>query len=335
MTVFNRVLPDARLTDIRHRSGSFVCFCVSLFMCVTLLFCSQTQAEPGSRVVTPENRSTTFIIGKVTHNPKKHYPRLMVMAQYLLPHLKELGYERVEVRLAKSVDGMTAMLKNNQVDLVTDTPFSALKFEKEAGAELLLLKWKKGVREYHSLIVVHKDSDIYSLEDLKGKVVAFEDRGSTSAYLLPRYALQKAGLKLQELESPREVASHPFTGFVFSQAEQNTAAWVESNWVDAGCISNLDFEKPDHILPHQKESFRVIYQSDPVPRAFEIVRPGLPEKVKSRLSRILLNMPNDPAAVEALKAYQRTTKFEEITELDRKALKELQSLGVSMTGSGL
>lgn len=335
MTVSNRVLPGAALTDKHHRSDSFVYSCVYLLIVVTLLFCPQPQAEPGAIFDTPEDRSVTFIIGKVTHNPNKHYPRLMVMAQYLLPHLKELGYERVEVRLEKSVDGMVTMLKNNQVDLVTDTPFSALKFEKEAGAELLLLKWKKGVRQYHSLVVVHKDSGIYSLEDLQGKVVAFEDRGSTSAYLLPRHALQQAGLELQELESPREQATRPYTGFVFSQSEQNTAAWVANSWVDAGCISNLDFEKPSHILPHQKDNFRIIHQSDPVPRAFEIVRPGLPERVKSQLAGILLNMVNDPEAVEALKAYQKTSKFEKITELDRQMLKELQSLTDSMAGSDL
>jgi len=45
-----------------------------------------------------------------------------------------------------------------------------------------LRSWKGGAAEYWSVILTERRSGINSLQDLLGKIIAFEDAGSTSAY---------------------------------------------------------------------------------------------------------------------------------------------------------
>lgn len=47
---------------------------------------------------------------------------------------------------------------------------------------------------YAAMVVVQRDSDIQSLEDLDGKKWAYPDPGSTSGYLYPLYMFQQAGI---------------------------------------------------------------------------------------------------------------------------------------------
>jgi len=70
---------------------------------------------------------------------------------------------------------------------------------------------------------------------------------------------------------------------------------------------------PQKILPKKfKKNFKIIHQTKPIPRAVELFRKDLDPKIKQRLKRILLNAHNDPEAKDALKAYDKTAKFDEI-----------------------
>ena len=46
---------------------------------------------------------------------------------------------------------MIKLLQDGHIDIVSETALSALLFEEEAGAEILLLEWKKGVAAYHTV----------------------------------------------------------------------------------------------------------------------------------------------------------------------------------------
>jgi phosphonate transport system substrate-binding protein len=67
---------------------------------------------------------------------------------------------------------------------------------------LVLRRWQRGKAEYQSLIFAKKDSGINSLQDLRGKVIAFEDPESTSGHFLPRFFLVKRGFKMVETNRP-------------------------------------------------------------------------------------------------------------------------------------
>ena len=272
------------------------------------------------------SRDRVLVIGKVTDNPKKHYQTLKPMVDYVVSKMADLGVKESKVLMASNNEQMISYLKQGKIDWITETPFSALLYQEKTGAEFLLRKWKKGVPEYHTLIFTRKDSSIQTLADLKGKVIAFEDPGSTSGYYIPASILIREGFELALLGSPKERPARKMIGYVFSGQEVNTSIWVHKGIVDAGAINNLDWNKNDHLDQALKPDLKIVYKTMNYPRALEVVRKDLDSKIKQRLKEILLSAQNDPAAKKVLRSYQKTKKFDEIDEKTWTGLKEAKDL---------
>lgn len=291
----------------------------------SLLICCICHTQAQTDVASTTTR-TTFVVGKVSDNPRKHYQFLKPMADYLADQLRDLGYTEGKVLMAKNNRQMVRYLTQGKVDLVTETAFSAVVFQKKADAKLLLRKWKKGVPEYHTVIFARRDSGIESLQDLKGKKIAFEDRGSTTAFYVPASVLLRNRLQLEELDSLR---SNPIAGkvsFVFSGEEINTSIWVHKGLVDAGAFNNLDWEKDDHMPKRFHQDLQIIHKTKSFPRAIELVRRDLPSTVIARLKLILLSMHKTEEGQRVLRAYQRTKKFDEINDEMWQQLKEVRQV---------
>lgn len=268
----------------------------------------------------------TLVIGKISPNPKKHYRYLKPIADYVVARMGDLGYTKAKVLMAKDNRQMARYLRRGKVDWVTETPFSSMILKEKAGAELLVRKWKKGVPEYHTVFFVRRDSGITSLADLKGKTIAFEDPGSTSAFYIPAAILLKQDLELEELDNHRDHPSEDTVGYVFSGAEINMSTWVHKGIVDAGAYSNLDWHKEDHTPTAFRNDFTILLRGENFPRAVEVVRKDLPAAVKQRLKEILLQAHEDPAAAKPLRAYQKTKKFDELDANSLAALQETRSI---------
>ncbi|MEW8537226.1 MAG: hypothetical protein AB2569_16335 [Candidatus Thiodiazotropha endolucinida] len=85
----------------------------------------------------------TLVIGKISHNPKKHYRYLKPMLMYVVERMRDLGITKGKIRMAKSKEHMAELLARGDVDWVTETPIAASYLHEKSGAELLLRKWKK------------------------------------------------------------------------------------------------------------------------------------------------------------------------------------------------
>lgn len=271
-------------------------------------------------------REKTLVIGKVSSNPKKHYRYLKPMADYVVRQMNDLGIDRVKVLMARDNRQMIRYLRQGRVDWVTETVFSSIEFETKANAEILLLKWKKGVPSYHSVFFTRNNSGIDKLQDLKGKTITFQDKGSSSGFYIPVAMLLDAGLELVELNSPREKPAADAVGYVFAKEEINMSTWVHKGIVDAGVFANLDWEKEDHTPTSFRNNMYIFQQSAEFPRALEVVRKDLRPEIKQRLKSILLAAHTDPDAASALKAYQKTTRFDEIDEKVKAGISQARSI---------
>lgn len=264
-------------------------------------------------LLTPCFARDTLVIGKVTSNPAKHYDTLRPIVDYVVAQMGDLGITEGKVLMAKDNEQMIEYLNSGQIDWITDTVFTAIEFEEQANAELLVRKWKKGVPDYHTIIFTRKDSGINTLEQLAGHTIAFEDKGSTSAYFIPAAVLLQNGLNLSPLDRPNHTPTDDSVGYVFSGAEINTSTWVHKKIVAAGAYNNLDWYKDDHLPPMFREDFQIIHSTPSIPRAVEIVSASMDPKVKARLKDILTTMHEDPEAADVLKSYQKTSKMDELT----------------------
>jgi phosphonate transport system substrate-binding protein len=279
---------------------------------------SENSRESNSPAVvvakqTLETRENTLVLGEVSHSPKKQYKRLKPIVDYAVSHLKDFGIEKGSILIAKNNAEMVQYLREGKIDWVTETPISGVYFSKKTGAELVLRKWKKGVGEYHTVFFARKDSGINSLKDLKGKKIALGDPGSTSSFYVPIGTLMNEKIDLVELSSIRAIPPKNKIGYAFAGgAEINISVWVHRKLADVGAFSNLDWESEKDTPKKFKKNFKVIHHTKPIPRAVELFRKNLNPKIKQRLKQILLNAHNDAEAKEALKAYDKTSKFDEI-----------------------
>lgn len=251
-------------------------------------------------------------LGRITEEPGKNIDRLNAMAGYLGAVLAPDGISSVRVVIAETPEKMAEMLRNGEVDLFSETPFTALDLMKEGLADPLLREWKKGVPEYHTVIFARRDGDVRSLEYLLGRKFAFEDAGSTSGYFLPRAALEAAGLSLEKLDDPRDTPANDVVGYSFAKGEINVVAWVNRGLADAGAISNLDWEDPKKAPDRLKDGLTVIHETRPVIRSLMMVRHTLNPETKERLASILTLMHETSEGQAALNGYFKVSRYDRL-----------------------
>lgn len=186
------------------------------------------------------------------------------------------------------------------MDIVLETPYGAHQYIEQGAAIPLLMIQREGVDQYGSLIFVRKDSPVQTPEELKGKVIAFEDSISTSAYYLPKFSLECSGLKFIELESIDAAVPADRIGYTFAGAERNISSWVFSGKVTAGAFSELDWLNSKKTPPNFRKEFRIIHQTEKVPRMIVLVRSSMNSKLQTRIKEELLAMSASDAGKKAM-----------------------------------
>ncbi len=295
-------------------------------MCRSLIavaMCVLIGIVGGAAVAGDASSKTTITLARVSSDPVKNLPRLQTLADYLAKRLSHLGITEGRAIIVRSNEDMLKLLQSGEVDVTSETVMSAQFFEQYGGAELLLHEWKKGVGYYHSLLIVHKDSGIQSLDDLVGRTVGFEDPGSTSGFLVPFAMLRERGLQLRQLDGPRATASPGEVGYVFANAEINIGAWVARGLSAAGSISDKDFKDEGRVPPQVRERLRILVKSPPILRSILLVNGRLDAELKAAIKQTLLEASEDEEGRTALKAYYRVKKY---TELEGDALANLNRM---------
>jgi len=272
----------------------------------------------------------TIVIGSISLEPGAEIKRFLPLARYLAGQLETEDIDQGKVVVANSIPQMAALLREGKVDLYVDSPFTIVAVSRLSGSKLLLRRWKKGVGEYHATIIAKKDSGLDRPEDLKGKMIAFEDPFSSSGYLLPKMVLLQKGLKLVPYESAFDPVDPEDTGYVFSGSDEAIIVWVLRGKVAAGAMDNYSFlKKAKGKLDHLK----IIYRSFSIPRHIVSHRADLSPRLVARIKEILLKMDQSEDGKKALHAFGRTKKFDPIPDQAMDPL--LQSMQFINTEFGL
>jgi phosphonate transport system substrate-binding protein len=266
----------------------------------------QEQA-PANGQAGKSTRVLTF--GAIASSPKDEIARMQPMADYIAAHLADQGIGGAQITIAGSVPQMAEMIRAGEVDVYIDSPFPMAKIVELSGAQPILRRWKKGATEYHGVLVVRADSGIERLEDLKGRMVTFEHRVSTSGFLLQKAALIEAGLPLAEFPDPASMVPADRIGYTFTRSDENTVYWVLQGKVAAGATSNLDLED---LAKERRGELQVIHRTMSVPRQLVAQRASLPPSLASGLTRIMLGMEADEEGRRVLGLFDKTTRFDAV-----------------------
>ena len=227
-------------------------------------------------------------------------------------------------------------MQAGKVDAFEIGPLSYLLAAKVAGAEAIAvadynttvdLKRSPG---YYSLMFTVKGSGIASIDDLKGKSMAYSELASTSGYLVPTFDIMTA-----EGFDKTSLLDTFFSKVEFTGSHPDTIAAVASGKIDAGGTSDSQLigeidaagikvcgvaagtpaneavfktamtEEDIMAIYHDcpDGNIAVFHQSSLIPSTPFAINGSLPQSFKDAVQAALLNIANDQKAVDAIGEY--------------------------------
>jgi phosphonate transport system substrate-binding protein len=109
----------------------------------------------------------------------------------VLTHLMGMS---VKVLIASDYAGVVEALRSQNVDLAFVHPVGYVLASREAGCRIIAKDVWHGKTSFTARLWVHQESQIQSLEELRGRTIAFVDPASSSGYIYPMVMLIKRGL---------------------------------------------------------------------------------------------------------------------------------------------
>jgi phosphonate transport system substrate-binding protein len=173
-------------------------------------------------------------------------------------------------------------LRNGDADISFMGALPFVLAEAEIGAVPLLSEVYRGAPSYSGRVFVRRDSGIKTLDDLRGRDIAFADPISESGYLYPLDLFVQAGL----FASP-DLADTFFGRKFFAGGYQQAMQAMAEGLVDAAGASQY----ADLLLtPEQQAEVTWIAESEPIPSHVVIARPGLADGVTDRFTEVMLSL---------------------------------------------
>jgi phosphonate transport system substrate-binding protein len=200
----------------------------------------------------------------------------------------------MEKDLKRSVDIKLTIFKNYEegieslakgdVDFVRFGPASYITAKgRQPGIGLIAMETEGGDKRFAGVIIVHKDSPIHTLADLRKKKFAFGDPNSTIGRYLVQAELVKAGITGKDLADYKYLGRH-----------DAVVKAVELGDFDAGSVMQQAFEKANG-----KGTLRVLASFDNVTKPW-VARKGLEKATIEAIQNSLYAL-KDPATLKELK----------------------------------
>ena len=137
-----------------------------------------------------------------------------------------------------------------------------------------------GTTQYHSYVIVHKESPLEKFEDLKGMVFAFTDPESNTGKLVPTFWLAQMG------ERPETF----FKKIIYTYSHDNSLLAVSRHLVDGASVDSLIWEYYLRINPQLTSQTRVIRKSNPYGNPPVVSAGILSKEIRNRVIHVLLHM---------------------------------------------
>lgn len=184
----------------------------------------------------------------------------------------------VEVFLGTDYNAVIEAMRTENIDIAFFGPFAYVLASERSGAEVFSIGGKSEEEiTYTSAIIVPKDSEAESLEDLKGKDFLFVDPASASGHIFPRAkVIEELGVTNEEVESV-------FGSVTFSGSHDASILAITNGDADGAAIATdvLDAMLDQGLV--SEEDYKVVSQSDPIPRGPDAYRKDLPEDLKKEI----------------------------------------------------
>ncbi len=251
------------------------------FSLLPLLFLLFTQAHAGEHnKPAPVIRFGVLSIAQ----PARIYAKWQPFAEYMSARLGQ----PLELVVPRGFGKMKRAIEQGKVDFFYINSYVFYRLY-QAGKVIPVAQMKNiaGKTTSHSEIFVRKNSGIHSIEDLKGKSIAFVSPMGAGGYVAPRAYLYEAGL-----EDNRDFKQD------FTKSLLNSIHGVLLGDYDAATMCGVNFKLMSHKI--KTGDLKIIATSENYPENLIAARTGLPAGLVSRFHHQLLIMDKNKTGKQML-----------------------------------
>jgi phosphonate transport system substrate-binding protein len=220
----------------------------------------------------------------------------------------------IKVYMPTDYLGVVEALRNKTADMAFVHPAGYVFASREAKAQIVAVDVWHGKTSYTSRFYVRKDSGLKSLEELRGKTIAFVDPGSTSGYVYPMVTLIKKGLVTNR--DPKSF----FKDAMFAGTHEAALLALLNGSVDA--VASFDLAPQQYLKEKERvERITHVAETDPIPEAGMCVREGLDPGLVKKLTDSLMAF-NAPQYRSILKDFYGIDGFAPARDSDYNPVRE-------------
>lgn len=218
----------------------------------------------------------SYILGVV---PQQAAPKMERTWEQVLHYLEQHTGYKFRFEMAENVSDFEQNLAIGKYHFAYMNPYHYVTFHKHSGYKAFARAKDKKI---HGIIVVHKDSQLKSIEDLNNKVLVFPSSFAFGASLIPRSELSRRRIHIMS----RYVLSHDA---VYRHV-------AERHFTAGGGVIRTFKDTPVGI----RNKLRILHTTQGyTPHAFA-VHPTVPDKVIKEVLRTMLDMDKTDTGREVL-----------------------------------
>jgi phosphonate transport system substrate-binding protein len=222
--------------------------------------------------------------------PDENASTIIQNAQPLKAHLEKTLGRNIELVVTTDYSSMIEAMRFGRIEVAYFGPLSYVLAKSKSDIEAFAVGVSGGSPTYTSVVITQADSPIKAVADLKGKIVAYGDRASTSSHLVPRAMIEEAGL----------VAERDYKT-VYVGAHDAVARSVETGKVAAGALSRPIFENLLKSGRISSDKVRIVAETKPIPNYPMAMQSKLNPALKEQIRNAFVGI-NDPAILKSFRA---------------------------------
>ena len=169
---------------------------------------------------------------------------------------------KIKTYVATDYTALIESMRGGRSNFAWLAAFGFVLAEKHANAKVLLKSVRHGKPVFYSAIIVRADKSYKTIQDLKGKNIAWVDPASASGYIVPKSSLINDGIDPDKF----------FGKQIFAGGHDTVDLAVLNGTVDAGATFTNDASGTDGswtqltmTKPEYKDKLRSVYVSKPIP----------------------------------------------------------------------
>ena len=227
-----------------------------------------------------------------TYTDESSRPLRIVVATVISSHATIEYYRNVANHISKQLNRPTILIQRKtyeEVNMIMSNGDADIAFM-STGAysayrgltqiEIIAMVNHKQTSSYNAQIIVHKDSDIMTQNDLQGKSFAFTDPLSYSGHIAIVDLLNKQNIRPEQY----------FSRYLYTYSHDKSIWAVANKVVDAASIDSMIFDYSQKAQPQLTKNLRIISTIGPYPTGPVVVRSKLSNEQKKAIQHIFLTM---------------------------------------------